>query len=375
MTIGQVVDLEQQFSSIDSEGNCWSNRTNNTVLFSGPLPPTPRNVIINRDQLNPGLLAGAVAIAWEKNHQAKAEFTWKGFLSDDILVSGIGNLWLEDKLIVDDRLLPNFWKGVIMRKEFSDTFDIEREASLPSREVDFCMPFTCWGFRTYGHVLIDALPRLLIAREYFKDERLRVAFRDDTPRWALDMCSAAGVPEEDFIFFDPKLERLRIRRGVYPQFPRHSTHGFHPIVKDLFLRTELGKPVTKRTGKYFLSRAKLPEWRRRERCCLNESTVEEVAMKEFGYIVIHPEHMSWREQINLFCSAEVVSGFSGSGLHTSIFSDGSLKIGMIGLNAIAQLEISSLTGQRIALLTEGIPPEGQFTVKLPLLREMLSQLD
>ena len=138
----------------DDRADAWTNNNARKFLVSAACPLSSNTLRIGPDDL-----VSARTLSWLA-HEPKSAFDWWCYTSTSISVSGIGNLWAGDQIITQADLLPNYWQD-----RLKSLFDLERERTLPIRVVaEPCIPFTIWGYDTYGHVLIDALPRLLAAR-------------------------------------------------------------------------------------------------------------------------------------------------------------------------------------------------------------------
>ena len=68
------------------------------------------------------------------------------------------------------------------------------------------------------------------------------------------------------------------------------------------------------TSRIYVSRSRWPQQRR----LLNEMEVEAI-FQESGFEIIHPESMSFGDQVSVFANAEIVAGPSGSGLYNCVY--------------------------------------------------------
>jgi len=88
-------------------------------------------------------------------------------------------------------------------------------------------------------------------------------------------------------------------------------------------QTEYGSPVPGADPlRVYVSRTKF----KGHRPLVNEEDVESM-FSSLGFDVIHPEHMPFHDQVNIFSRAHVVAGLTGSAMHNSVFMpEGSLAI-------------------------------------------------
>lgn len=110
-----------------------------------------------------------------------------------------------------------------------------------------------------------------------------------------------------------------------------SEIGINLLNKKLALK---GEP----TKKLFISR-KNTQFKRID----NQEEVEETFVK-FGYEIIYPEEMSFKEQLNIFSKANTIAGVSGSGLTNIIFSNENTKLICIYTKEIEISSYSNLAG-------------------------------
>lgn len=310
-------------------------------------------------------------VQWHKAHPSK--FSIGCFFSGDIIISGMGSLWRDEKLITEPMLMPLYWRNRIFENSFSNP---EAEVNLPIREIEeTCICAIGWGFEIYGHFLIEMLPRILTAIKLLKQEGIapKVLIRSDSPKWMKSIIGKYLLTESSIITFDPKAERIKLKNGVYPTYPYYA-HGFHPEVKGLIESIE-GLPghAPVKTGDYFVSRASMP-FSKTRRTCTNEVLLEDIAKNEFGMSVITPESMTWAEQVNVFRSAKSVVGLSGSALHTSIFSNEDFLIGVVGLVNPVQTHIAALRQHRMAYQVAGFNINPKYEVPADQFRKMLERI-
>jgi len=204
------------------------------------------------------------------------------------------------------------------------------------------------GFETYGHFLIDVLPRLFIAERMLgQDFRgALVLLPHNLPAW--------GRQIFDFIFpgvrtvtFDPNQYSLRLRRAILPTHC-HKYYMFHPFARTLFqhllARAEPIAP-SEPAEFIFLSRAGISSNRKTE----DFEEIETYAAS-LGAKVLRPEAINWREQLGYFAAARLVVGEYGSALHNTIFANDGVRTLAINRLQFLQSFIGALNKQRLTYL-------------------------
>jgi len=190
------------------------------------------------------------------------------------------------------------------------------------------------GYTTYGHFLVDILPRLLIA-----EQTLGPAFAAcsifvpaDVPAWAERALSVVGFDAKRFYRFDWHTNSLTVRIAIVPTLA-HAYYSFHPCAAEIFreIRRRAAPEIERGSRRLFLSRGGHSSNRR----LLNRARVEEIA-RQAGLEVVAPETLSFHEQIALYGRSSLMVGEYGSALHNSIFMPrGS---GVIALNPLQYLQ-------------------------------------
>jgi len=292
------------------------------------------------------------------------------YFTSDIAVSGNGLLWRDQKVITAPDLMPRYWYYLL--SGMPDQSAPETDALLPIRVIkEPCICALGWGSRVYGHILIEMIPRLLLAIRAMADRSdFTVLLRSDTPPWAIDVAiRQLDIDTSRIRFFDANKERVLLSRGIIPSFLGY----FHPAVQLLidskFAGTEV--PCHQRSGLIYLARTSVTGVSRR---ATNEATLMKIAENEFGARVVVPEELPWPEQVNLFQHAEAIVGLYGSALHTALFSGPGLKLGIVGALNTGQSQIANLRNHRIAYQLVGFTPSGDYLVPEDGFRSMLTAL-
>ncbi len=187
---------------------------------------------------------------------------------------------------------------------------------LPSRAVLLTGP----GVTTWGHWLVDFLPRLfLMERAGWDITELTWVITRQTPKFARELLRLLGIPERCLAEYDPAFELLRVDELMVPT---NLSAGplMHPLFNEAvaWLRRRLHPTLIDSAGKQdkiFLSRSSSAFQR-----MLGNRDIIEIIARAAGYAVVDPALMAVPDQLGLFFSATRIAGEYGSGLHTSIFA-------------------------------------------------------
>ena len=223
---------------------------------------------------------------------------------------------------------------------------------------------------TYGHWLVDFLPRLWVLMQTGHDiYTLRYAVPPDLAPFAAELLSRVGIRAAQLVPYRYWHEAirtdlllmptgLRLNNRISPLFAeatRFWTAGLH--------RAASGEPGA--GPRLFVSRAHAPEGRR----LANRDDVEAVARSR-GYTVVHPQTMRLAEQVAAFANARIIAGEYGSALHGSVFATpGILTLGLRGNlrhPSFVQSGVAGALGQRAAYVfgeTQG-DVEQSFSVRM-----------
>ncbi|ACI51574.1 conserved hypothetical protein [Gluconacetobacter diazotrophicus PA1 5] len=199
------------------------------------------------------------------------------------------------------------------------------------------------GHRTYGHWIIDFIPRIGIARQvlgpHFRD--LKFLVLSDTPDWALTLLEIFfGIRRKDCIKFVFGEDEFVCARACMPTFPNaypFLLHGFIRMFYRSFFRPQPGGRricVLRRTD------------REDGRPFLDRDAFETMAWNN-GFELIDPLDLSFLEQVRTFSEASVVVGEYGSALHNSVFSAAQTVFGVVNAPGVEQTRLCAAFGQPI----------------------------
>lgn len=234
------------------------------------------------------------------------------------------------------------------------------------------------GLRSYGHWLLEILPRLWLARLALGEAafaRHAVLVDETMPAWAPDlMRQAAGVEPPQIVRYHHGAALLRVPELVVPGL-MHGDFRFHPFAARFFD----GLPDSGRTDlpRAFYIKRSPPERGAKGilRTSVNADDIESRLASE-GIPGIWLEDLSWPDQIALFRRAELIVGEFGSGLHNAIFSPASTRVVCLGILAEVQSTIAAFRGQRIAYVQPSTETEAdsvrQFRFKMGAIKLALN---
>lgn len=166
-------------------------------------------------------------------------------------------------------------------------------------------------YKAYGHFLFETLGRFWVL-DHIPIKKL--ISNVDNKKWVLDLIKPFGFSEKNIIFTNNT--PIKIEKIIYSS--QLSTTGRF-FSKDIF---NIFKKITnyyednskKYYDKIYLSRKNI-----HKRSLINESEVEET-FKKHGYMIIYPETLSVKQQINIILNASHIAGPIGSQIHNILFS-------------------------------------------------------
>ena len=226
------------------------------------------------------------------------------------------------------------------------------------------------GYDTFGHWLLDILPRLWTLRETLGREAvaMRLAMPAGLPAWGRGMLAALGVSLDRLIPYDPAQELLEAEMLVLPSLA-HEEYRFHPGA-NRFFDTVVARLCPVRAPqsprRIFVSRA---GWAAGAAAMRRVVNGEEIAgmLEALGFVTVHPERLAWPDQVALFAGADLVVGEHGSALKNLLFAPaGTAVINLHFLN-MTQSGIAALRGHRMMYLDsdiEEVSPDGVVAYRI-----------
>lgn len=294
-----------------------------------------------------------------------------------VRLNGPGLIWHQGRRLDDNAITPIY---VAAELERHDGAMLRAATALPARrEARRALVFHGWGVQVYGHFLIEMLPKLLLAARFpaLFGDLAPVLDRAMSP-WLIDILTAhLGIDEGRAIWFDSRAEQLDLDAAtILPLLTRRG--GYHPLAGTLIenFAARIAVPPADPMPRLFVARGDFANPAAPRRRLLNEAELAEIAAREFGFAVVHPETLDFAAQAGLFAQARAVLGQAGSGMHNALFSPAGAAIGMIRFPAPDQSAIAALRRQRIAYLTEGVhePAPGEYIVDHDRFRHFVEAL-
>lgn len=207
-------------------------------------------------------------------------------------------------------------------------------ADLPVRRIKGTLAVIYGpGHQTYGHWLVDFLPRLWVLAECGHDlGTLRYAVPPELTVPARKLLAHAGLRKNQLVPYRYWREVLQADRLLMPTGLRaHNRIGPHFRAATRFWteRVRAGAPQPSddtAPTRIFVSRAKVTA----ARILGNRARIETIAA-ERGYTIVHPQALTLGEQAALFAGARIIAGEYGSALHGSVFAGaGTVTVGLRG---------------------------------------------
>ena len=198
------------------------------------------------------------------------------------------------------------------------------------------------GHQTYGHWVIDFLPRLAVARSLLKERfnEFRFLLLTDTPEWGKDLLEQLfGIGRDRLILFEFAKDEFVCEQLCYPTFAHSYPFFLHSFIERFYRSISHGPFGDRRlciqrrstqSGRHFLRQAEF----------------EQRALRE-GFELVDPGNLPMAGQAELFRSAAVIIGEYGSALHNCVFSSGSTLLGVLNAPGVEQTRLCAVFGQPI----------------------------
>ncbi len=300
-------------------------------------------------------------------------------LADVTVVSQAGlikfgdNTFLSESMwdLDDSALISHFTKNNAMM--IDNLVGKEKEQFLWTTEKRTIIEGPCFlakkrWYNSYGHWLMEILPKILWARRAGFDGTFVIGpaggFKPDQKSAAaavLEVFPMLGIPKEKIIQIDDG-ELVDFDRLVYASPLSWNPNFIHPILKDLydeFVRTklEIGRKGSE-AGREKLSRIFVTR-NSDGRNCLNEAELVNIA-RRYGFVPVDPgAYQPFAEEVRLFTEAEIIIGVHGSGMANCVFAPDSCRILLLGSVIFPDRffhRLFSTMGQRYGVLF-GVPDE------------------
>jgi capsular polysaccharide biosynthesis protein len=205
-------------------------------------------------------------------------------------------------------------KGRTPRRELAAPVAVD-----PRRELDETVVYLGPLFNHFGRLLLESLARVWFLAE--ADPALRVVFdhpntglRTRTP-WVMRILDAFGIPAERILLLETP---TRLRRVLVPEALFEQMHAAHVAMTGPFREvvTRIAGDCGRADQPVYLSRRLLTS---RQRPIVGEAELEDV-LRENGFLVTHPETMTFADQVRLVNRHAHVFSSVGSAAHSILFA-------------------------------------------------------
>ena len=208
------------------------------------------------------------------------------------------------------------------------------------------------AFTHFGHFVVETIPSLYWTRHVGGDVPLLFHSFDhegknvftETSHGA-ECLSLLGIAPGRLVIADSDVE---VEELLLPPRPYDIKRGPRYDFRDIYrILREAARQSQPHGPRIYLSRRRL---NRRMQRLSNEAAVER-RLERRGFVILHPQQMSFSDQINAVATADIVAGIDGSALHLSAFMRaGSHMLVMatrrrrnvLFLNALMDVETTSL---------------------------------
>jgi acetyltransferase-like isoleucine patch superfamily enzyme len=212
------------------------------------------------------------------------------------------------------------------------------------------------GHQTYGHWIIDFLPRVAIARDalgpYFR--QLNFLILTDTPDWAKALLRRFfDIEEHQLIYFELGKDEFRCEQVCYPTYAHSYPFHIHSYLQRFYRQYWRGGSADR---KICIKRRSSSSGRVFDR----QEEFERLAIEQ-GFELVDPQALPFDEQIKLFASAAVVVGEYGSALHNCVFSSEATVFGVLNAPGVEQTRLCAAFGQPTVYVT-GTVEGGRWTL-------------
>ncbi len=264
------------------------------------------------------------------------------YISEDIVVSENMFLYYDKKSVYQSDIVVPYIRSLIR--------DDEKRSEKKLVHIDKpCVIAFDRGYKTYGHVLLDSIPRMWLFERMFGYMNLECSLLlpADAPLW-IDEILMTIFPKlfSEVLRVDLTCKDVFLEKAIIPTHI-HANYRFHPIARHVFndFVNRIGNVDKRADKKLWIARSNV----RSNRMVDCQLKIEEYA-KLSGLLVIHPQNIKWIDQVREFNSAIFIGGEYGSALHNSIFcADGIVTLALDRLQFV-QSYLGALNQQRLAYL-------------------------
>jgi O-antigen biosynthesis protein WbqL len=259
------------------------------------------------------------------------------FLGPDVFPSYF-NHWLGK----ESHRLGEHWGGSLLLQDASII------------EVDTPVASVIHPNLVYGHFLLEMFPRLYLLS---KLRTLGVPFILALPnRIAKWVTAIIGLyfSDDEILYYDPLTTRVRSPCFILPSM-MHANYKFHPDFNVAI--EELKRHVLPQKRRNACDRIWISRRRHSGRSWLRNEEEVESTMISLGFEVIHPQELTFPQQVQTFDAAKAVVSEYGSAVHNTLFSPRGARVFCLNRINWYQSGIGCLREQPMAYM---MPSDGRF---------------
>lgn len=215
------------------------------------------------------------------------------------------------------------------------------------------MLLTNWNSATYGHWLLEGMPKLLLLRRVAHHlPPLRIVLPQSLPGWVAKWIELIA-PNATLEMYDDMAEYVQCEALLTPTMLVSPEHFPHPELATLLDdQRQLSSMETHPATRLFVSRGAPNPFREMR----NHEEIEQIALAE-GLNPVKPETRSIPEQIAQFSQAELIVGEFGSAMHNTLFGPAGARVFCLNWINPLQSYIGRLKRQHVGYLlpSSGVP--------------------
>jgi capsular polysaccharide biosynthesis protein len=301
-------------------------------------------------------------------------------VGDGVVHDGAGRILAESlQNVRRERIIPHFYR-----------LDTDLYASLGWQEAeqsateDHLVLLKQHYDGNFGHWIMETLPRIGLVGERYPLERCRVMvmgwYQPAIPlfRESLRWC---GISDDRLIISTNA--PIRMLEAIFPVPISDPPWVFAPyairFLEGLATRVQAAHPVGAAAApeRIYLSRNRFGK-----RVLLNEDEVTEFLVRR-GYRVLHPEQLSFTEQVIALSRARYVAGNMGAALTNAVFAPRGVRMLALATEHMPDDFFWDITAQKggryISLHGQATDPErhmqSDFTIDMERLRRVFAEFD
>ncbi len=231
------------------------------------------------------------------------------------------------------------------------------------------LPVGSPGHRTFGHWIIDFLPRVALARMVTgaSFQYLKILLLDDTPDWAVELLRLLfDIGPKQIVWMRTFDEEFLLNKACIPSHAHSGNLLFHSFIRELYdAFPRIVRPPFRRL---YIQRGSTTD----NRMFARRNEMESLAAHS-GYELVDPSAMSFAEQAQLFSDARIIVGEYGSALHNAVFSQPGCQVVVMNVPGVEQTRIAAAFGHEIFLVPGHELPNRENYWDLPItsLRQVL----